>query len=811
MTRPSGNPRSSTAVILAKLAGVLVVVSVLAAGLLLPYVGGLGLAAKTESDKFLNSACDLKETAPPQGTKFYASDGTTLLATIFTQNRNPVDLAQIPTFLQKALVDTEDRRFYAHHGVDMRGLLRSAFSTGGGDTQGGSTLTMQYVKQERYYQAGNDKAAQDAAISQNLNRKIQDAKCAINLEQRETKQQILQNYFNIAFFGENSYSVQSAAVTYFNKNVSQLTVPEAALLVGVLRAPSDYDPFQHPQAARDRRNEVIDSMVSAGDLTRAQADQYEATPVKLYTNQPPPTSQGCYNASSTVANAGFFCDYVQTWLKNTQGLGSDAISEGGYKVVTTLNASIQNSAQTALSAAYPLTGGNNTTALMPVVDNKTGNVLAMVSSKPFGVKAGQLASSNVFTGYVANGASTYKYFTMLAALEAGMTQDYRLSNNSKDTKSYKTSSCSSGSYTAMNGDPNIPYTQTETLKSAIAKSSNTFFVALEDQFFHGCDLAPILSTATSLGMDGLNQVDNCDGCDGKQTYAQVITQQQQATLTLGYVPTSPLELTGAYAAAANDGAFCKPAPVLSITDQAGHPVAVKRAPCTVQMTPQVARTAVSLLSGDTKPGGTSAKQFSGWYSNNPAPIAGKTGTDSAYDAATKQNDLNSSFWFVGMTHDMTATMTLANITNPTAPASDIPGYSDDQASKRLDGAIAAQFWLTAMQPTLSPQHWSFASSTAIPGSQTVPDMTGESQAAAQTALTARGFKVEIFPSECSSSQFQGQVAYYSPQTAVPGTTVTLCLSQYGAPYVVTPPLGRTRSATPGGPVGGGAPPTRPGR
>ncbi len=186
---------------------------ILTAGLLLPYVGGLGLAARHESEKFLATPCNLQESQPPQQTTMFASDGKTVLARLFSQDRQPVPLSQIPKQLQEALVATEDRRFYSHHGVDMRGLLRSAVSTSSGDTQGGSTLTMQYVKQMRYYQAGKDVKAQQAAIDQNLNRKIEDAKCAIYIEntEHESKDQILDNYLNIAFFGENSYGIETAA------------------------------------------------------------------------------------------------------------------------------------------------------------------------------------------------------------------------------------------------------------------------------------------------------------------------------------------------------------------------------------------------------------------------------------------------------------------------------------------------------------------------------------------------------------------------------------------------------------------------
>jgi membrane peptidoglycan carboxypeptidase len=209
--------RPPAAVTVLKLIGVLVAAGLLAAGLALPYVGGMGLVARQQSQKFLDTPCSLTETNPPQKTILLAKDGKTPIATLFYQDRTPVAMNQVPKFLVQALVATEDRRFYSHHGVDMRGLLRGALNTTSGDTQGGSTLTMQYVKQVRLYQAGDDIAKQQAAVDQTINRKIQDANCAIQLEKTNTKDQILDKYLNIAFFGENSYGIGTAAKTYFNQ------------------------------------------------------------------------------------------------------------------------------------------------------------------------------------------------------------------------------------------------------------------------------------------------------------------------------------------------------------------------------------------------------------------------------------------------------------------------------------------------------------------------------------------------------------------------------------------------------------------
>ncbi|MGH8861572.1 MAG: transglycosylase domain-containing protein, partial [Jatrophihabitantaceae bacterium] len=398
MAGPGSHP--NPAVVLPKLIGALVVAGVLTAGVLLPFVGGFGLVAKHYADKFRNTTCNLQETPPPQKTQIFASDGKTLIATIFKQDRQPVPLDQVPKSLQQALVATEDRRFYSHHGVDMRGLLRSAINTSSGATQGGSTLTMQYVKQIRYYQAGDDPKKQADAIAQNLNRKIEDAKCALYLEgtKHESKATILDNYLNIAFFGENSYGIETAARTYFDKSASQLSLPESAMLVGLLRAPTEYDPFINPEAARERRDQVLQNLVTTNDLTQARADRYKATPVSLATTAPPQVKEGCANAPSQVLNVGFFCDYAVNYLLSTKAVNLAQLQTGGLKIVTTLDANLQNSMQRRLQQQLKATA--DMSAVMPVVDPHTGNVLAMATSKTYGTSGrGGSTTLPIFTSY----------------------------------------------------------------------------------------------------------------------------------------------------------------------------------------------------------------------------------------------------------------------------------------------------------------------------------------------------------------------------------------------------------------------------
>jgi len=797
-----------------KLVAALVAAGVLVAGFLLPYIGGLGLAANHEAVKFLNTPCNLTETAPPQKSEIYASDGKTLVATIFKQDRQPIPLSQVPKPLQQALIATEDRRFYSHHGVDLRGLLRSAVSTSNGDTQGGSTLTMQYVKQIRYYQASeiqNPKkriAAENAAIAVNVNRKIEDAKCALYIEntEHESKNTILDNYLNIAFFGENSYGIETAAENYFGKPAKDLTLPESAMLVGLLRAPTAYDPFVYPDAARQRRNQVLQNMVDVGDLSQAQADKYARTPVSLATTAPPPVQEGCANSPSTIVNVGFFCDYVVKWLEDNHVVTPSQLESGGLKIVTTLNPKLQNSMQKKLFKAIP--PGSPATSVMPVVDPHTGNVLAMATSKRYGNPTSKKDTSHttlpLFTSYTANGASTYKLFTMLTALSIGVPTSTQLGQqDGNPTGPYQFVNCLDSTATVENGDANVSYPQNTDMAQATALSSNTYFVGIADQLLD-CDLQPIMDLATSLGMKGLTQPSSEKGLNVEQ---QILKYQNATELVLGDVGTSPLELAGAYAAVANKGRYNAPAPVESITDDTGRVISVPRSAGHQVVAPSVAMEAEQLLEGDTQGDGTSSVPFESWYSQNSSVVAGKTGTAVAADAHGHSSSKdNASVWFVGMTPNLVGVDALENFDQPYAPLAGLPGAPTGSAY----GAYASKVWLDALTPYLSKQQWSWPSPADAPGAP-VPDLTGKTISDAKTLLKQDGFKFALFDKanqpECASAEPIGSVAYYGPQVAPKGSTITVCPSSGAEPEKYTyvpPPVTHTSTPASGGNSGSGS-------
>jgi membrane peptidoglycan carboxypeptidase len=772
---------------LAKLAALIAIVGVLAAGVLLPYVGGAGLIAKVGADKFLDTSCTLKEEPVQQKTTVYASDGRTPIATLFDQNRSVVSLRQVPKAVTNALISTEDRRFYQHHGVDIRGLMRAALHTSNGNTQGASTLTEQYVKQVRYYQARTP-AEQQAAIAQNIDRKISDAQCALQIERKYTKKQILEKYLNIAFFGENSYGIQTAAQTFFGEDVSKLTVPQAALLIGLVKSPSQLDPYVNPQDARDRRDLVISNMADQAYITPAQAASAKASPIKLARLSSPP--RGCAYANPAIRNAGFFCDYATEWLRDVGGLSDQVVNTGGLKIVTTLDKDLQNSGQDAIWRSG-LDPRSDYLLALPSIDPRSGAVTTMITSKHYGAKKGDPAftEGRLFTDAYAGSGSTYKYFTALAALKAGVPAGYTLTAPSP----YTIKNCPNDPANPYRPENAGSYRPTLPLNQALPESSNTYFVAMEDQFF-GCDLAPIVNTATSLGMNYLKN----HKVSAKSTLAQQIIADRRATFTLGQEPTPALELTSAFGAVANDGVYCPPTPIKAITNPAGQAVKFSRPGCTRAFDSYVARTLVNIMTADTAGGGTAQGYFGNWYGNGGSPVAGKTGTNnSAVCDSTGNNCVddkrNSALWFVGITPQFVSTAALVNPVHPNQPISNVPGVTAGNDGTDTFGAFGATFWLDAFQNHLIHQQWSWQTADSTPGDR-VQLQVGTDVATAQSSLAASGYKSTVLKSTCGSSITSGNVAFFSPAIAPPGATISLCLSSGRAPDLFIPP---TRPFRPG--------------
>src|SRR3954454_24903441 len=723
---------------LVKLVGAIGLAGLLVAAMAFPIVGGFGYAAGTVADDFLGMPCDVALAPGHQTTKILASDGKTVIAALFDQNRQDVPLSKIPASVQQALLATEDRRFYDHHGVDLPGLVRAmVHNATDGTSEGGSTLTMQLVKQERAYRA-RTAAERAAAVKQDLNRKLKDAKCAVELEKRYSKRQILNTYLNIAFFGENSYGIETAAHTYFDKPASRLTLPEGATLVGLVRSPTAYDPFVDSIAARTRRNEVLANLVATGHLSQAKATQYAAQPIRLASKSAPAVGQGCAGAPPTVVNVGFFCDYAVGWLES-HGISAATLRTGGLRIVTTLDAAAQSRGQRAVWRAG-LRPKSPTALVMPAVDPRTGAVRTMISSRRYGVHAKQGESVlPLFTAAYAGAGSTYKFFTTLAALKLVLQPDFRLRSGST---SYTVKHCP---VNRINPKPPYKthnagtYADTLPLSDALPESVNTYFVALEDQFF-GCNLKPIVRTALDLGMTALHRPQTASS---KQSIASPVVAQHQPGFTLGFSPTSTLKLTSAYGTVANDGVHCPPTPIVRVTGPDGAPVHYKKPSCRRVLDRQVSRTMVKMMTADTQDAkGTAASYFRDWYAAGGSPVAAKTGTDNDAVDGPGHRKGNSAPWFVGGTPPLTSAAALVTPVSPKATVTGLPAVLTNNGSA-VFGAYASTFWLKAYSSILRAHPWSWRDPGDVPGGAQVPDVAGRSAAEAKADLQAAGFKMVV--------------------------------------------------------------------
>jgi membrane peptidoglycan carboxypeptidase len=748
------------------------VAGLLTAGLLMPFVGGLGIAARNSVQAFDDQPCEVKQTTPPQASTVYAADGKTQIARFYSQNREIVPLSQISKVAQKAVVAIEDRRFYEHHGVDVQGTIRALIenSRSGGVVQGGSTLTQQYIKQVRLYSA-KSVAEQKAATEQTTARKLIEAKCALTLEQELSKSQILERYLNIAYFGSGAYGIQTAAKTYFGKPAAALTLPESALLAGIVQSPSRFDPHRDKKAASARRNTVLDEMQSLGYITAKQNVQAKAVPVAVKPRRS--TVKDCANANRSIANVGFFCDYVKSYL-GAIGYPRSRLETEGLKIYTTLDPRVQNSAQAAAMAKVQ--PEKRATAVMDVIDPTTGDVRAMAVSKYYGnnTKDRRQTVLPLPTLAKAGAGSTYKLFTLIAALRQKIPlRDFKI----KVGNTYQPSeNCDSGGEVTPVKNAGHYSDGPWDLEQATYASVNTFFVALLDQQMD-CDLTVPVDYATRMGMTALTHKDSKG-----RTIAEKIKQGKEYSFTLGPFGTSPLELASAYGTVANQGRYCPPTPVERILGADDKPIALPERACSPVLDPGIANTVSHVLEKDTEPTfhGTAQSRFGEYYGSGGSPVGGKTGTASA---TGKDEGLNSAAWFVGLTPNYVGSVAVFNPDNPNSALRDIDGFS---TGGDVFGAFSAGIWVKAMSPILlggpswqfPPEDPSVVNGNSVP----VPSVVGQDVNTATQILASYGFGIEVATKRRDSPLPPDRIADQSPTgRALPGQKIIVFLSSGKAP------------------------------
>ncbi len=586
---------------------VVVLLAVATAVMVLAAGGGAGWIASVAG-----SAPDIAELKPvDQGATsvVYAADGKTRLGFIQGDTlRTPVPAAAMPQSVRDATVAIEDRRFFKHNGVDFEGVVRAAFknAASGETVQGGSTLTMQLV---RNLYSGNRARSGIAGYK----RKIREAKLASELEDRHPgsrgKRWILTQYLNNVPYGtvggQTAVGIQSASRIFFGKPASRLTLPEAALLAGLPQAPSNYNPFLDPGAARARRAEVLDQMRRSGYITADEEAAARRAPLGV--------KRSAYYAKRRES---YFFDYVRTELIKKYGV--DRVRAGGLKVYTTINLKMQQAARSAIAGRLP-NPGDPSSALVSM-DPKTGHIKAMASSGDYAASKFNLAAQGR-----RQPGSTFKVMVLMAALRQGV--DIR--RTTYDSKPLNFTDPVYGKI-EVNTDDNR-YGGSVPIFNALVASDNTVFQQLD------LDVGPdqVRQTAYDMGITSKLDAFPAEGLGG---------------LRIG---VSPLEMTRAYVTINNGGWRVRPVAITKVVFPSG------REDTSLGKTRRVKIFTDGQTSEATKALEANVQRGTGTAAQLGCPVAGKTGTtndytDAWFDGFT--SSLNTAVWvgYPGTTQSMSA-------------------------------------------------------------------------------------------------------------------------------------------------------------
>ncbi|MDA3624876.1 transglycosylase domain-containing protein [Saccharopolyspora sp. WRP15-2] len=753
---------------LLKLFGLCVLAGVLVAGLLFPITGSLGVVSNRASDAVNSISADLMTKEPPLVTTVTDKDGRPI-SYLFDQDRTPAAPDQIADTMKAAIVAIEDRRFFDHQGVDWAGTLRAAMTNqvSGGISQGGSTLTQQYVKNYLVHVvAGGDPVKQHKAIEQTPARKLREMRIALQLEKQLSKEEILTRYLNVVPYGNQAYGISAASRTYFGTTPDQLTIAQAALLAGMVNSPSALNPENNPDEALNRRNLVIKAMEDQQRITPEAADEARNSPLGLV--QPLQSiPNGCVGAGPAD---GFFCKYVIDYLERA-GFTEEQLRTGGYTIRTTLDEKATTAAKAAAEKGVPKTTKGIANVMSVVEPGKEKHrVRALVANRDFGLDASQGQTAYALpSGVIKFGAgSVYKVFTSAAAMEKGM----GIYNTIQAPGSYTSSVYKNGTapYTVGNAEGVSPGPRT--LQKALATSPNTAFVALEER----AGLDQTVDMAVRLGMRQTLQNYTASGdplgANGSSGVSQAdfVKQHNIGAFTLGYAPTSPLEISNVGATIMSGGTWCPPTPIEQILDRNGNPVSITEDPCEQVVDEPLANALAVGMSQDDKPGGTAAAAASGAHWTRP--LASKTGTTESYQSAG----------FLGATPQYSgAVLTFSDGTSPQGICdTDPPRLCGVNGGNIYGGKVPARTWFDAMNVI----HEGLPVAQLPPTIERyenggdefqVPNVVGMTSNRATEALQKAGYKVQ--ERSVNSARKQGLVVSQTPRGfALPGETVTLSVS-----------------------------------
>ena len=578
---------------------------------------------------------------PAVSSQVFDSHGRLITTLHSDQNRLPIDINKVPQNLQNAFIAAEDNRFYEHIGIDPIGIFRAIFAnlTHRGIAQGGSTITQQLAKNAFLSQ------------EQTLKRKIQEAMLALEIEHKYSKKEILEMYMNQIYFGQGAYGIQTAAKTYFNKDVNELSLTQCAMLAGLPKSPNYYSPFNNLNEAKKRKNVVLDQMVKYGYVSAAEAEDAKNQDLGLSKS---------HQTKETDEYASFI-DYVSQQV--AKKYGDDALYKEGLKIYTTMDVDKQHAAVRAMRHLPDnYTDENGLTqpqAAIVSIDPKTGHILAMVGGR------GQ-DSFNRASMAVRQPGSAFKPFVYLTALQHDMTPDTTMTDQP----------VTYGGWSPKNAGGS--YSGTMTLSDALAHSVNTIAVQLADEV----GTKKIIANAKKMGITTLDAKDD--------NLAMAL-----GGLTKG---VTPLEMASAYGTFANKGVHVKPTAIVKILDRNGNVLEdestlEKEETKTRVMSEREAYEMTTMLEGVINHGTGTAAALG-------RPAAGKTGT----------TDDNKDAWFVGYTPDVvtavwigddTGSHSLGEIYGGTIPAEIWRDYMSSATSDESGGDFSVPSGMERRKETAS--------------------------------------------------------------------------------------------------------------
>ncbi len=668
----------------------------------------------------------------PERSTFYASDGKTVLAQVYQDfNREIVHLNEVSEIARTAVLTAEDDGFYEHGALDVQSVVRAIFANvaAGDVVQGGSTITQQLVKN----------AVLDSS-DQTLQRKWEELAVALRIEQRYTKDEIFELYLNDIYLGNGVYGIGTAAEYYFHEPASKLTLAEGATLAGMIRAPEDYNPVDHPKAALARRNFILDRMVELGSADAAKAAKVEANPIDL----PPGAGE------VSKEKVPFFVTYITREILNNDDGAYDAFGttekqrertlfQGGLRIVTTLDPDWQQAAQEAANQPWGVTPSNpgysqTPDAAIVSIDNANGAIRTMLSGRNYQRDQLDLATA------VRQPGSAFKPFTLVAAFEEGIPPGQVYSA----TSPFCSPAWTSSDHCVNNAEPGLG--GYENLTTATAYSTNVVFA----QLALDVGASKIASTAAKMGID--------------PDHLSAVP-----SITLGTSSVTPLEMASGYQTLANGGRHCPPFAIsrVEVASENGPDALLYRhkVACKQVIDKDIATQVTSMLEGVvTLPGATGTRAAIG------RPIAGKTGTTQEYSNA----------WFVGYTPQVTTSVWVGFPGNPD-PLDNYFGQSV------FGGTLAAPIWHTYMSHVMAGMPVRGFPAPPPPATGRVPDVTGRGSTAAQQILAEAGFSSRV--EKVASLKPEGTVVSQSPgggATAQLGTLVTLQVSTGKTPSVKIP-------------------------